>query len=191
MGRQSREDSGGEARGRTGPGRELGELIGHFRFGMLVSETGDGELRSRPMTILERRGVAAKGDSAGDSRLTFATGTDGELAADLARREQTCLTLQDGARFVSLSCRAELSQDRARLHELWSPELAAWFPSGPDGDEVVLVDCHVTHAEFWDAGGFARLSYAVEAGRAWLTDDRMRPGAAGRHGEVSGGELRG
>lgn len=115
---------------------------------------------------------------------------DNELVDDLKRQAKVCVTLQDGFKYVSLTCSARLGQDRARIHEYWSPQLEAWFPDGPDSPQIVLIDCDVTFAEFWDVSGFERLRYAVEAGRAYLADDRMRPREAGRHGELTGGELR-
>lgn len=189
---ESGSGSGGERpRDPEDKGRELAELVDAFRFGMLVNVSSAGELRARPMTILEKRGAATTQDDAhGASRLTFSTSLDNALVADLRHAPRVCVTLQDGYKYVSLTCTARLAQDRARIRELWSPPLEAWFPDGPDSAEIVLIDCDVTFAEFWDVSGFERVRYAIEAGRAYLSDERMNPRNAGRHAELQGGELR-
>jgi general stress protein 26 len=172
-------------------GRELAELVDPFRFGMLVNVSSDGELRARPMTILEKQGATSRSDEAhGATRLTFSTSLDNALVDDLKDTPRVCVTLQDGYKYVSLTCSARLEQDRERIRGLWSPQLEAWFPNGPDSPEIVLIDCDVTFAEFWDVSGFERVRYAIEAGRAYLSDDRMNPRNAGRHAELQGGELR-
>jgi general stress protein 26 len=190
-GDDSKERSAERPRDPEDKGRELAELVEAFRFGMLVNLSSDGELRARPMTILDRRGAAAKSDdAAGASRLTFSTNIDNALVDDLQNAPKVCVTLQDGHKYVSLTCTAQLARDRARIHELWSPQLEAWFPKGPDSPEIVLIDCDVTFAEFWDVSGFERVRYAIEAGRAYLSDDRINPRNAGRHAELQGRELR-
>jgi general stress protein 26 len=172
-------------------GREFAELVADFRFGMLVNLSGDGELRARPMTILEKRGASAKSDDAvGATRLTFSTSHDTALVDDLQRAPKVCVTLQDGYKYVSLTSTVQLSQDRERIRALWSPALEAWFPGGPDSPEIVLIDCDVTFAEFWDVSGFERVRYAIEAGRAYVSNDRMKPRNAGKHAELKGPELR-
>lgn len=170
--------------------RELGELVTDFRFGMLVNVSTDGELRARPMTIIDRTGATAKSDDArGPSRLTFATSLENTLVDDLQREPRVCVTLQEGYRYVSLTCTAAPSRDRERIRTLWSKGLEAWFPDGPDDPNVVLLECDVTFAEFWDVSGFERVRYAIEAGRAYVTDDAMNPRNAGRHAELTGREL--
>lgn len=169
---------------------ELAELLAEFRFGMLVNVSSDDELRARPMTIIDRAGAAAKSDDArGASRLTFATSLDNSLVDDLQREPRVCVTLQEGYKYVSLTCTAALSRDRERVRSLWSKGLEAWFPGGPDDPNVVLLECDVTFAEFWNVSGFERVRYAIEAGRAYLSDDAMNPRNAGRHAELSGREL--
>lgn len=173
-------------------GREFAELVDKFRFGMLVNASEDGELRARPMTIIDRQGRATgSGDATGRSRLTFATSTDSTIAGDLKSQPRACVTLQDGMKYVSLTCDAELSQDRERIRSLWSKELEVWFPDGPDSENLVLIECDVSFAEFWDVSGWERARYAIEAGRAYLRDDHMDPRKAGRHAELHGGELQG
>jgi general stress protein 26 len=190
MGRQAG-DADERPRDPDDKGREFAELVANFRFGMLVNVSSDGELRARPMTILDRTGAAAKSDAAaGATRLTFSTSLDNALTDDLRQAPKVCVTLQDGYKYVSLTCTARLAQDRARIRSLWSPQLEAWFPDGPDSPEIVLLDCDVTFAEFWDVSGFERVRFAVEAGRAYASNDRMHPRNAGRHAELQGGELR-
>ena len=52
--------------------------------------------------------------------------------------------------YVSLSGRAELVRDRAKLEELWKPELKAWFPKGLDEPDIALLRINPDQGEYWD-----------------------------------------
>ena len=45
-----------------------------------------------------------------------------------------------------------LRTDRAKMEELWSPALRAWFPDGLDDEDLALLKVDVEQAEYWDPG---------------------------------------
>jgi general stress protein 26 len=52
--------------------------------------------------------------------------------------------------YASLSGQAEVVRDRAKIDELWKPELKAWFPEGTDTPDIALLKVTAERAEYWD-----------------------------------------
>ncbi len=57
--------------------------------------------------------------------------------------------------YVSISGQVELVKDRAKMEELWSPILKAWFPDGLDDPTLCLMKIPVEQAEYWDSASSA------------------------------------
>lgn len=73
---------------------------------------------------------------------------DQEIAAD----PRVCLAYVDTAHntYVSVSGHAAVSEDRAKLKELWTPSVDAWFQGGPEDPEAILIAVSPEKAEYWD-----------------------------------------
>ncbi|HEY3707228.1 MAG TPA: pyridoxamine 5'-phosphate oxidase family protein [Terracidiphilus sp.] len=132
-----------ELRGREGLER-IGELIADIRFAMLTTVAADGSLDSRPMATQKAQF---------DGTLWFLTSSDSRKASEIAENAQVCVAYADpdDAKYVSLKGRANVSEDRAKIHELWSPAYKAWFPEGEDDSQIRVLRVDVTEGEFWDA----------------------------------------
>ena len=93
---------------------KVAELIKDIQFAMLTTATRDGQLRSRPMTMLD---VEFDGD------LWFFVGASSPQVAEMRADDQVNLSFAnpgDNA-YVSLSGTAQISRDRAKIEELWKP----------------------------------------------------------------------
>lgn len=55
----------------------------------------------------------------------------------------------DGNSYVSMTGTATISNDRARIKELWSPVAKAWWDS-PDDPNIRVFEVHVSEGEIWD-----------------------------------------
>jgi len=123
--------------------KKLNELIEGIDFCMLTTMDG-GYLRSRPMST-------QKFEFNGD--LWFFTSDDthkmDEIKAD--DRVNVAYSKPDDNCYVSVSGNAEMVKDRAKIEELWSPILKAWFPDGLDDPHLCLLKVSVEQAEYWDA----------------------------------------
>ena len=110
----------------------------------MLTTISTGKLHSRPMSTEEM-------DENGD--LWFFTQDDSrkieEIKAD--NRINAAYSDPDGNTFVSVFGRAEVVKDRAKIEELWSPILKAWFPEGLDDPHLCLLKIPVEQAEYWDA----------------------------------------
>jgi general stress protein 26 len=124
---------------------KLLELIKDIDFCMLTTLDDDGCLRSRPMSTNGK--VEENGD------LWFFTYASSHKVTEVNRHHQVNVSFSapDKQCYVSLCGMAELVRDRAKMQELWKPELKAWFPQELDEPDIGLLKVTTTKAEYWDA----------------------------------------
>ena len=109
-------------------GQDLEKLFEHINdieIAMMTTRRADGHLQSRAMAT-QRRAAGAD--------LWFVTLLGTPKLADLASDPHVNLSYyKDRTReWVSVSGLATVTQDRAKIHELWAPDWQAWFPKGDD-----------------------------------------------------------
>lgn len=123
---------------------KLGELIKGIRVAMLTTVDEEGCLRSRPM---------ANQDHEFDGTLWFFTDADSAKVHELERDQHVNLSYAkpDDSQYVSVSGKATLVRDRAKMQELWSPLHKAWFPKGLEDPQIALLRVDVEKAEYWDS----------------------------------------
>ncbi|MDZ4796688.1 MAG: pyridoxamine 5'-phosphate oxidase family protein [Bryobacteraceae bacterium] len=124
--------------------RKLGELIHEVKVAMLTTVEPDGQLRSRPM--------ATQGTDF-DGQLWFFTALDSSKVDEVQREEHVNVAYSqpDKQIYVSVSGKASVSRDKAKLKELWNPIHKAWFPKGLEDPHLGLLCVDVDRAEYWDA----------------------------------------
>jgi len=122
---------------------KIHELIEGIDFCMLTTIDG-GHFRSRPMSTQE---FEFNGD------LWFFTSDNTHKIEEIAKdnRVNVAYSKPDDNLYLSVSGRAEVVKDRAKIEELWSPVLKAWFPEGLDDPHLCLLKIPVEVAEYWDA----------------------------------------
>jgi general stress protein 26 len=107
---------------------DLEKLYAHIddiEIAMMTTRRSDGHLQSRAMATQKR---AAGAD------LWFVTLDGSPKLNDLAADPHVNLSYyKDRTReWVSVSGLARTTKDRQKIHELWAPDWAAWFPKGGD-----------------------------------------------------------
>lgn len=124
---------------------KLQELIKDIDFCMFTTLAEDGSLHSRPMST--------NGQIEQNGNVWFFTYADSPKVTEVDHVEQVNVSFSapNKQRYVSLSGKAYLVRDRAKLQELWKPELKAWFPKELDEPEIALLKVVVENAEYWDA----------------------------------------
>lgn len=143
--------------------KKLGELISHFDTAMLVTKTGDGRLRSRPLAVAKQESEAL---------LYFSTTIDSPKIRELEGDPQVNVVMQAARRFVSLTGRAHISRDRDLIERLWSDTWKVWFPGGKDDPSLALVVVEPDEASYWDSSGTEGVRLLFEAAKAYLTHER-------------------
>ena len=122
---------------------KIRELAHGIDFCMLTT-IDSGHLRSRPMSTQEMDF---------DGELWFFTSDDTHKVTEIEKDNRVNLAYSkpDDNVYLSISGRAEVVKDRAKIEELWSPVLKAWFPEGKDDPTLCLLKVSVEQAEYWDA----------------------------------------
>lgn len=122
--------------------KKLGELIKEIKTAMMTS-IDHGILRSRPM---------ATQDTEFDGDLWFFTGLNNRKTHEIEDDNRVNLSYSDpgSTTYVSVSGRASIVRDRARIDAYWNPIYKAWFPEGKDDPNLVLLKVEVEQAEYWD-----------------------------------------
>jgi general stress protein 26 len=121
---------------------KLKELIEDIDFCMLTT-IDNGHLRSRPMST-------QKFEFDGDLWFFISDNTHKVEEIEKNNRVNVAYSKSSNDTYVSVSGRAEISKDRAKIEELWSPVLKAWFPKGLDDPHLCLMKVTVDQAEYWD-----------------------------------------
>ncbi len=123
--------------------RKISDLIHGIRIAMLTTTGTDGSLHSRPMATQQKPFTG---------ELWFLTGLHSGKVSEIRSDAEVALTYVDGKQtFLSLSGRATVSRDKAKIEELWNPMYQAWFPEGKDDPEISVLRVDVDRAEYWDA----------------------------------------
>lgn len=154
----------------------LWKIVRDLRFGMLVTRTAGGGLRSRPLTTQNEK------DDNGQAMLFFVP-VAGEVATDVAQDARVALVYADPSddRYVSVTGQARVVQDVARQKKLWSKMAEAWFPGGPDDPTLRLLEVHIDAAEYWDVKS-SKMVQLLKMAKAAVTG--KPPTDMGEHGEV-------
>jgi general stress protein 26 len=137
------------------------ELMKKIGFAMLVTHDGD-KLRARPMSAhLDRENNA----------IYFLTDARRHKDEEIARNPGVNLSFANASdqKYVSVTGSAVVSNDRARIKQLFSTSAKAWWNSADDPNIRVL-KITPDDAEFWDTPGSV-ISY-VKMATAAVTGTR-------------------
>ena len=141
------------------------ELMEKIGFAMLVTRDGD-RLRARPMSAYLERDSNA---------IYFLTDARRHKDDEIAKNPSINLSFADAGdqKYVSLTGTAVVSNDRAKIKQLFSTPAKAWWPSADDPNIRVL-KITPDDAEFWDSPGTV-ISY-VKMAAAAMTGTRPEIG---------------
>ena len=148
-----------------GPAK-VAELVSDIKFAMLTTVDADGELVSRPMAHQE---VEA------DSDLWFFSSRDSRKVDHVRANPHVAVTLASSSTWVSINGSATVVEDVQKAKDLWSADMEAWFPQGPEDDSIVLIKVTGETAEYWDGPG-GRVSSAISLVKSKLTGERYSGG---------------
>lgn len=124
----------------------LKDKIKDIRIAILTTQEPDGDFHGRPMYTQEMDP---------DGSLWFFTHEDSNKVREVRRNNKVSLSYSDEASetYVATSCTAEVVKDRAKIDQLWSDMLKAYFPNGKDDPNIALLKINTHQAEYWDRPG--------------------------------------
>ncbi len=129
------------------PTHDLTQLIAKIkdvRYAMLTTADAAGHLHARPMYTQE---PTTSGE------LWFFTEKDSAKVHEVQRDAQVCIAYADPSAntYASVTGQATVVIDRAKIDELWTENLKAWFPGGKDDPSVALLRVTIERGEYWDS----------------------------------------
>ncbi|MBE7159365.1 MAG: pyridoxamine 5'-phosphate oxidase family protein, partial [Rhodospirillales bacterium] len=129
---------------------------------MMNTAAKDGSIDSRPMALQ---------NTPFDGTLWFLTRRTSEKVEEVRNDQHVTLTFAEPSdqKYITLRGKATVSQDRARVHELWNAMYKAWFPNGPDDPDISVLGVDVTDGDYWEASSsklvfYARYAFAAATG---------------------------
>ncbi len=140
------------------------KLAEKIRIGLFTTWDGTQQ-RIRPLTATVDRDAHAIYFLIGiDGGTTLAEATNAPpltLAEQIERYPTVTVAFADqgGSDYVTVTGEAEVSDDRAKIEELWTPFAKAWW-DGPEDPNIRLVTVRPENAEIWE-GPNKLVAYAV------------------------------
>ena len=159
----------------TGELKDLKEKIKDVKFGMFTTLDPDGKLSSRPMTSQQL-------DDGGNLWFFTSDATDFVRHLNAQPEVNVAFSDPDASLYVSVAGHAELTRDRAKIDELWSPLVAAWFDGGKEDPHLSLIRVHVGSAEYWDTHS-SKMTQLYALAKSALTGKAPRD--LGEHKKIS------
>ncbi|MDQ1088232.1 MULTISPECIES: pyridoxamine 5'-phosphate oxidase family protein [unclassified Siphonobacter] len=152
----------------------LKDKIKEVKVAMLTTFNDEEGLRSRPMATTEMEE---------DGTLWFFTKEHSRKTDEVEQDHRVSVSYADpnSNTYVSVQGRAKVVTDKAKLEELYSPVLKAWFPDGIDDPELALLKVNVEEAEFWDSSS-NKLVNGFRMLKAAITGTKFE---SGQHGTVT------
>lgn len=133
----------------------LTELIHSIDVAMLTTVDRTGHLHSRPMMTLRKPA---------DGALWFFAQGYSHAVDDVNGHRSVNIAYADPARgrYVSVSGRARVVNDRAKKKQLWERRLEAWLPGGIEDTSIVLLRVEVEEAEYWESNNEPEISATIQ-----------------------------
>lgn len=153
---------------------DIARVARHFESAMLVTHGDDRSLHGRPLSIAECDGAA----------LWFVTAIDSGKVDEIRNDSEVAVMLSGRRRYASISGKAELVRDPARVQRLWKEAWRPFFPGGPEDHNIVLLRVRIERGEYWDLTGVAGIRYAWHALRALVTRTRASDDSANHHATI-------
>jgi general stress protein 26 len=158
--------------------KQLYELIDGIEVAMMTTKRADGSLVSRPMQTQARRA---------GTDLWFMTSLETGKIDEVEDEPQVNLGYyKDRTReYVSVSGRARVVRDRARIHELYQPDWKAWLGDeggerngGPDDPRIALIEV-VADSAYYLKSNKPQLLQLFSVAKAIATGEPPKAGDAG------------
>lgn len=143
--------------------QKVRDLIKSTRLAMLTTVAPGGKLVSRPM---------ATQDVEFDGDVWFIAERDSANAHNIGTSPNVNVAYADRSSWVSLSGRAEVVDDHAKLEELWNTFTDAWLEGGPENPNNVLIRVDADSAEYWDSPG-SKVTQLANLVKAKVTGKRF------------------
>ena len=144
------------------------DLIEDIRINIFTTRHEGNKLRGRPM-------ATAKVEE--DGSLWFFTNEYSGKVDEISENNEVYLTYasQGSSKYLVLNGKAELSDNKEKMKDLWNPSMKVWFPEGLDDPKILLIKVKPTEAEYWESASNKVMMYFGMA-KAYLTGEEYKEG---------------
>ncbi|RZK37423.1 MAG: general stress protein [Hymenobacter sp.] len=155
---------------------KLFEKIKDVRIAMLSTFDEQHQLHSRPMATI-------KPDA--DGALLFLTDKDSAKVYEVKADNQVNLSYANPSNnvYASVTGKASTFRDEAKIAELWSEDMKAWFPGGKEDPSIMILKITIEKGEYWDSPSGV-LSRAYGYVRALATGEKSEDNDVNEHAQV-------
>ncbi len=137
----------------------VAEIMKETRIAVLTYRSLDGALVSTPMGMQDF-------DEPGTT--WFITERSSDKVSALEADPRVNVSCSSKAGWVSLSGTAHVSDDTAKLKELWDASAGAFMSGGPEDPDNVLLRIDGDTAEYWESPG--KVGVAIQMAKGLITD---------------------
>ena len=137
----------------------VAEIMRETRIAVLTYVTPAGALVSTPMGMqdFEEPGTT-----------WFITELDTDKVHAIQADPRVNVSYSSKAGWVSLTGTARVSEDRAKLEELWDASAGIFMSGGPEDPTNVLLEIDGATAEYWESPG--KVSAAIQLAKGLVSD---------------------
>jgi general stress protein 26 len=152
--------------------QKIDKLIHDIRICMMTTAAGDGSFDSRPMATQRTEF---------DGTVWFLTRRESQKVSEIETDAHVTLLYANPSdnSYVAAKGRASVSQDRAKIHELWNPMYKAWFPAGEEDPAITVLKVEITEAQYWEASS-SKLVMGLKYVAAAVTGGAVEVGERGK-----------
>lgn len=138
----------------------------------MLSTRVNNDIRSRPMAAH----VVPL-----DHAVYFLTDVDSQKDSQIDANPSVGLAFADASanKYVAATGRAVVSNDRAKIHELWSTPAKAWWDNADD-PQIRVIKVTLADAQYWDSPG--TIVSTIKMLAASMTDQRPDMGHSAKVG---------
>lgn len=152
------------------------DVIAAIKVGMLVTQSAQCHaLYARPMQTQQM-------DE--DGCLWFFSSTETDKDYEIENDATVNISYADTNKssYASISGQATTVHNKAKMEELWSPIMKAWYPDGLETLGISLLKITIDEAAYWDTTS-NRMVELFKIAKAIVTGDTYE---GGEHGKIKG-----
>jgi general stress protein 26 len=127
----------------AGAVKKIKELVKNGQACFFCTSESNGSEHTRPMSVL-------KIDE--EAHLWFLSANDSHKNQELSHNTHVKLYFQGSSHsdFLLLEGSAQVSKNKEKISELWSPELKTWFTEGKDDPRISVIHFIPSGGYYWD-----------------------------------------
>ncbi len=123
--------------------RELSSKLKDIKIAMLTTLASDGKSNSIPMYTFELKD---------DGIIWLFISKQSKKFEEVKSNPDILLNYSNPQNnlYVAVNGKAEISENKAKIDELWSDRFKMWFPYGKEDPNLCLLKIEPQEAEYWD-----------------------------------------